>query len=114
MLEGKKIEAVKQDDPNLILFENPLINNHYQSLSLEQTEKDLESIMTKLQKELPNAKILKNPVAKGKIENSLDLNYLEYIHASEQVINTNKWTYMNCKEGIEKKLSEKNMRLSIS
>ncbi|KRF54333.1 hypothetical protein ASG97_02675 [Bacillus sp. Soil745] len=115
LLEGKKIEAVIQDDPDLIIFENSLINNHYQSLSLEQTKKDLESIMTKLQKELPNAKILilsPNPVANDKTENSLGLNYLDYIQASEQVIKTNKWTYINSKEGIEKKLKEKNMRLA--
>ncbi len=48
LLEGKKIKAVIQDDPDLIIFENSLINNQYQSLSLEQTEKNLENIMTKL------------------------------------------------------------------
>lgn len=115
LLKGKKIEAVIQDNPDLIIFENSLINNHYQSLSLEQTEKDLGSIMSKLQKELPNAIILiisPNPVANDKTENSLGLNYLDYIHASEQVIKTNKWKYMNSKEGIEKKLSKKNMRLA--
>ncbi|MDQ0883001.1 SGNH/GDSL hydrolase family protein [Peribacillus sp. V2I11] len=115
LLEGKKIEEVIQDDPDLIIFENSLINNHYQSLSLEQTKKDLESIMTMLQKELPNAKILilsPNPVANGKTENSLGLNYLDYIHASEQVIKTNTWTYINSKEEIEKKLRKKNMRLA--
>ncbi|PKF89122.1 hypothetical protein CW306_07275 [Bacillus sp. BA3] len=115
LLEGKKIEAVIQDDPDLIIFENSLINNHYQSLSLDQTQKDLESIMAKLQKELPNAKILilsPNPVANGKTENSLGLSYLEYIKASEQVIKTNKWSYLNSKEEIEKKLKKKNMRLA--
>lgn len=113
--EGKKIEAVIQDDPDLVIFENSLINNHYQSLSLEQTEKDLKNIMKKLQKELPNAKILiisPNPVANSKTENSLGLNYLDYIQASEKVIKTNKWTYMNSKEGIEKKLKKKNLSLA--
>ncbi|MDW7613469.1 SGNH/GDSL hydrolase family protein [Peribacillus simplex] len=115
LLEGKKIEAVIQDDPDLVIFENSLINNHYQSLSLEQTEKDLKNIMRKLQKELPNAKVLiisPNPVANSKTENSLGLNYLDYIQASEKVIKTNKWTYMNSKEGIEKKLKEKKLRLA--
>ncbi|WP_185147945.1 SGNH/GDSL hydrolase family protein [Peribacillus simplex] len=115
LLEGKKIEAVIQDDPDLVIFENSLINNHYQSLSLEQTEKDLKNIMTKLQKELPDAKILiisPNPVANSKTENSLGLNYMDYIQASEKVIKTNKWTYMNSKEGIEKKLKEKKLRLA--
>ncbi|MEC0344806.1 SGNH/GDSL hydrolase family protein [Peribacillus frigoritolerans] len=115
LLEGKKVEAVIQDNPDLIILESSLITNHYQSLSLEQTKKDLESIMTKLQKELPNAKILiisPNPVTNSKTENSLGLNYLDYIQASEQVIKSNKWTYMNSKEEIEKKLKEKNMRLA--
>ncbi|MCK2016893.1 SGNH/GDSL hydrolase family protein [Peribacillus frigoritolerans] len=115
LLKGKKIEAVIQDDPDLVIFDNSLINNHYQSLSLEQTEKDLESIMTKLQKELPNAKILiisPNPVANSKMENSLGLNYLDYIQASEKVIKRNKWNYVNSKEEIEKKLKNKNMRLA--
>ncbi|MGY3313434.1 lysophospholipase L1-like esterase [Peribacillus simplex] len=115
LLEGKKIEAVIQDDPDLVIFENSLINNHYQSLSLEQTEKDLKNIMKKLQKELPDAKILiisPNPVANSKTENSLGLDYLDYIQASEKVIKTNKWTYMNSKEGIEKKLKKKKLRLA--
>ncbi|WP_249594902.1 SGNH/GDSL hydrolase family protein [Peribacillus frigoritolerans] len=115
LLEGKKVEAVIQDNPDLIILESSLINNHYQSLSLEQTKKDLERIMTKLQKELPNAKILiisPNPVANSKTENSLGMNYLDYIQASEQVIKSNKWAYMNSKEEIEKKLKEKNMRLA--
>ena len=114
-LQFNPIEAVIQNDPDLIFFENSLINNHYQSLSLEQTQKDLESIMTKLQKKLPEARILiisPNPVANGKTENSLGLNYLDYIQASEQVIKTNKWTYLNSKEEMEKKLSKKNMRLA--
>lgn len=92
-----------------------MINNQYQSISLEQTEKDLKNIMSKLQKELPNAKILiisPNPVANSKSENSLELNYLDYIKVSEGVIKKNKWTYMNSMEGIEKKLKEENMRLA--
>ncbi len=71
--------------------------------------------MAKLQKELPNAKILilsPNPVANGKTENSLGLNYLDYIQASEQVIKNNKCSYLNSKEEIEKRLSKKNMRLA--
>ncbi|MFB7642681.1 hypothetical protein [Peribacillus butanolivorans] len=53
LLEGKKIDAVIHDNPDLVIFENLLIDNQYQSISLEQTEKDLKNIMSKLQKELP-------------------------------------------------------------
>ncbi|QNU03868.1 SGNH/GDSL hydrolase family protein [Peribacillus butanolivorans] len=115
LFEGEKIEAVINDNPELVIFENPLINNQYQSISLEQTEKDLKNIMSKLQKELPNAKILiisPNPVANSKTENSLGLNYLDYIKASERIIKKNKWTHINSMNGIEKKLKEENMRLA--
>ncbi|MEY8733669.1 SGNH/GDSL hydrolase family protein [Peribacillus frigoritolerans] len=115
LLEGKKIDAVIHEKPDLVMFENPLINNQYQTISLEQTEKDLKNIMSILQKEPPNAKILiisPNPVANSKTENSLDLNYLDYIKASERVIKKSKWTYINSVEGIEKKLKEENMRLA--
>ncbi len=33
------------------------------------------------------------------------LNYFDYIQASENIIKTNNWTYMNSNEEIEKKLS---------
>ncbi|WP_207196147.1 SGNH/GDSL hydrolase family protein [Peribacillus sp. TH24] len=115
LFEGEKIEEVIHDNPDLVIFENPLINNQYQSISLEQTEKDLKNIMSKLQKELPNAKILiisPNPVGNSKTENSLELNYLDYIKASERVTKENRWTYINSMEGIEKKLKEENMRLA--
>ncbi|MFP3510699.1 hypothetical protein SB775_13760 [Peribacillus sp. SIMBA_075] len=68
--------------------------------------------MSKLQKELPDAKILiisPNSVANSKTGNSLGLNYLDYIQTSEKVIKTIKWTYMNSKEGIEKKLKKRNL-----
>ena len=42
LFEGKKIEEVINDNPDLVIFENPLINNHYQSISLEKTEKELK------------------------------------------------------------------------
>ncbi|MEW5552032.1 hypothetical protein ABGT22_19165 [Peribacillus frigoritolerans] len=43
--------------------------------------------MTKLQKELPNAKILIiSPNPNGKMENSLGMNCSDYIQASEKVI----------------------------
>ncbi|TVX79120.1 SGNH/GDSL hydrolase family protein [Peribacillus simplex] len=115
LIEGKKIDEAIHDNPDLVIFEPPLINNQYQSISLEKTEKDLKKIMSMLQKELPNAKILiisPNPVANSKIENSLYLNYMDYIKVSERAIKKNKWTYINSMEGIEKKLKVKNMRLA--
>ncbi|MBK5484121.1 hypothetical protein JFV29_19965 [Peribacillus sp. TH16] len=100
LLEGKKIEAVNHDKLDLVIFVNPL----------EQTEKDLINIMSKLHKELPNEKILiisPNPVANSKTGNSLEVNYLDYIKASERVINKNIWTYINSMNGIEKNLKKR-------
>ncbi|WP_285765486.1 SGNH/GDSL hydrolase family protein [Peribacillus sp. SI8-4] len=115
LLEGNTIEAAIKDDPDLIIFENSLINNHYQSISLQQTENDLENIMVKWQKERPNAKIIMlspNPVANNDMKNSLGLSYEDYIKASEADIKKKQWKYVNSQAGMEKKLKEENMRLA--
>jgi hypothetical protein len=72
--------TIIQDDPDLIIFKYLLKNNDYQLFFLKQTQKDLVSIKTKLQKELANANILnisQKPVANGAMENSrLGINYI--------------------------------------
>ncbi|MEI2472482.1 SGNH/GDSL hydrolase family protein [Peribacillus frigoritolerans] len=115
LLEGKKIDSIIKDNPDLVIFENSLINNHNQSISLEQTEKDLINIMSNFQKKLPNTKILMispNPVANSKTENSIGFNYLDYIKVSEKIIKKNNWSYIDSVQGIQKKLKDENIILA--
>ena len=91
-----------------------MITNYEQSVSIVQTEQDLKNIMSKMQKQLPNAQILimsPNPIATNKNENSLGLTYLDYIKESEKVIKKNNWSYIDSIEGIEKKLKKENILL---
>jgi lysophospholipase L1-like esterase len=114
LVNGNKAEEVIKDHPDLVLFENSIVNNHLQSISIEQTKKDLESIMSAIQKGMPDAKIFIMPpnlTANMENKNSLGLNYLDYIKASEEVIAEKKWPYINSIEEIEKRLKEEDILL---
>ncbi|MBL3645700.1 hypothetical protein JMN23_25515 [Bacillus sp. RHFB] len=67
--------------------------------------------MTKLQKELPNAKnlIISSNLMQGY---SLEVNYLDYSFCFRGGIKTNKCAYLNSKGEVEKKLKKKNVRLA--
>ena len=70
--------------------------------------------MNKLQKKLPNSKIViisSNPVANNKNKNNIGLNYLDYIKESKKVISKNNWTYIDSIEGINKQLKKENILL---
>ncbi|MEH7249109.1 SGNH/GDSL hydrolase family protein [Neobacillus niacini] len=114
LLNGNKIDLVINGNPDLVIFESSMINNHFRSISIEQTKQDLESIIAILQKELPNAKIYimsPNPIVNAENKNSIELTYLDYISASEEVIRNNNWLYIDSYREIEKKLNEENILL---
>ncbi|MFO1442618.1 hypothetical protein KDN24_05250 [Bacillus sp. Bva_UNVM-123] len=111
LLAGKKMDLLIETYPNLVLFENPIFNNFSQSITIEQTLKDMETIMSKLNKELPNSKIIimnPNPIINPQNENSVGQKYLDYISESEQFITENKWFYINNIKEFEKKLKRNN------
>ncbi|MFB6466844.1 SGNH/GDSL hydrolase family protein [Cytobacillus sp. Hz8] len=114
LLKGKKIDALIKEQPDLVIFENSMHNNYSQSITIQKSVKDLTEIMDKVQRELPNAKIIimsPNPIANSKNKNSLGLEFSDYIRASENIINKNKWTYINCIEEINKKVKAENVLL---
>lgn len=111
LLAGKKMDLLIETYPNLVLFENPIFNNFSQSITIEQTLKDMETIMSKLNKELPNSKIIimnPNPIINPQNENSVGQKYLDYISESERFITEKKWFYINNIKEFEKKLKTNN------
>lgn len=114
LVKSGKIAQILQNQPDLIIFETPLINNFEQSISIEKTNNDLNQIMSSLQKELPDAKIIimfPNPITNNENKNLLNLKYLDYIRESGKMIRQNRWPYVNSIEEIEKKLKHENSLL---
>jgi len=114
LLIGKKIDSVIKEHPDLVIFENAMINNYLQSISIEQTKKDLEDIMSKMQEGLQNTKIIimsPNPMNSNN-KNSLGLTYTDYINASEKVSSEHKWLYFNSNKIIREKLKSENILLA--
>lgn len=113
-LKGRKIELVIKDNPDLVIFENSIFNNYTQAISLEQTDIDINNIMSQLQKGLPNAKIIimsPNPIVNSKNVNNLNLNYPNYITHTNEMIIGNKWMYFNTYLEMENKLKIKDLLL---
>lgn len=115
LLAGKKIDALLNENPDLIIFENPLINNFSQSITIEQTLKDIETIMSRLNKRLPNNNIIilnPNPIINPQNQNNAGHNYFDYISESERIIAENNWLYINSVKEFEKKLKAENALLA--
>ncbi|MCI1590673.1 SGNH/GDSL hydrolase family protein [Heyndrickxia oleronia] len=113
-LKGKKIDLVIKDNPDLVIFENSIINNYKQAITLEQTNNDIKNIISQLKKALPNAKIIimsSNPIVNSKNMNSLNLNYLNYLKESDEMIKKNNWMYINTYLEMENKLKLKDLLL---
>lgn len=114
-IRSGKINDVIPEQPDLVILENALLNNYHQSIGIEQTVNELETIMTSLQTGLPNAKIimlLPNPIINGENKNNLEQTYLDYLTASTEKINEKKWPYINSHEEMLSKLDNENIVLA--
>jgi lysophospholipase L1-like esterase len=114
LLKGNKVDSVINDKPDFVIFEDSMLNNYSQSISIKQTDEDLVNIMSKIQNRLPHAKILimsSIPIANSNNKNSLDLKYEDYINESEKVISKNNWRYFNGIKEFNNKLKDGNILL---
>ncbi|WP_075981932.1 SGNH/GDSL hydrolase family protein [Bacillus massilinigeriensis] len=114
LLKSKKIDQMIAEKPDLVIFENSIINDYSQSINLKQTQKNIEDIMSKIQKGLPNSKLLMmspNPIVNSNNPNSINLSFLDYVKASEQLINKNKWSYINIISGMNEKIKSNHILL---
>lgn len=114
LLTGEKLDVLIKAQPDIVFFENMMITNYYRSLTLEQTVKDLEEIISTLHREIPDAKIIimsPPPIVNGNNLNNLGLSYEQYIKESEKLIRENNWSYINSLEEMTRKLKERNILL---
>lgn len=116
LVENKVVDTVVSTKPDLVIFETALLNNHGQSISLEQTLKDITQIHRTLKENLPNAKIVftsANPSAKKTDEelNILGYSYQDYINQTGDFIKGNDWYYINIYQRMNDHMRSKGINL---
>lgn len=114
-LTSEKTNSVISKNPDLILIETAILNNYFQSISLEQTKNDIVNLVESFQKELPKAKIIllsPNPILNSDEKNQIDLTFGDYLNSSMNLINKKKWPYINSYELILEKMNGKNAVLA--
>lgn len=118
LLKDDKLEEVIKNNPDLVIFETSILNNHGQSVSLEQTLEDIKTIVSTIERDIPNAEILlvsPNP-ATGKegtdAVNEIGLTYEDYVTETTRFINQNGWKYFNTYEEINSRITEEDIELS--
>lgn len=114
-INSGKINDIIPEQPDLVIFETALLNNYHQSIGLEQTVNEMETLVSSLQMGLPNAKIIllsPNPIINSENKNNLKQTYLDYVNASTEKIMEKKWSYINSHEKILTKIDEDNIVLA--
>lgn len=115
LINSGKINDVIAGQPDLVILENAVLNNYNQSISLEQTNQEIENLVTSLQTGLPNSKIMllsPNPIVNSENRNNLKLTYLDYLDESMEKITEKKWPYMDSNGEILTKISKENIVLA--
>lgn len=101
------VEEVVLIQPDLIIFETAIINNHGHSIPMDQTLNDIKTIVEILEMKLPHAKIIltsPNPISArdhGKALNGMGLSYQDYLIKTQQFIRLNGWSYVDVYSGME-------------
>ncbi|MDQ0857208.1 SGNH/GDSL hydrolase family protein [Bacillus sp. V2I10] len=100
--------------PNVIIFEISSIND-FNNLSYKESEKNIETILNRLNKQFPKAKIYTMPPNNVTIyENKLNkdgLSYSQYISKLEKFIESKNYTFLNYWDTYEKEAAKHQLSL---
>lgn len=98
--EGKVEEIIKQN-PDFILFETCLLNEHGQNVPLDTTINNIKVVTETIKSSLPNAKViyLTSSPRKAEKENELGLYYKDYVSATKEFIESNGWHHIDIYNG---------------
>lgn len=97
ILGEKKVEAVIDQKPDLIIFETCMINDHSQSVPMDVVKKNISDVVDKLTKALPTSKIIvmsSNPRKDDK-KNNLGLTMADYASAEKDFAQQKGWYYID-------------------
>lgn len=111
ILEDDKVELVISQQPNLILFETCMLNDHGEGLSIQESLNNITKIVNKFHKELPDAKVvLMSPNPKGleqDVPNKLGLYMDDYNSEIKKYIHKQGWNYIDIYGSFKKEYKHK-------
>ncbi|MFS0776261.1 SGNH/GDSL hydrolase family protein [Neobacillus sp. 3P2-tot-E-2] len=112
LLKDNKLDEVIKSKPDIVIFELCLINNHSQSVSLDQTYQDIDTIISKLKESLPDSLIVlqtANSIENDKPNYGLRLTYDDYNESVKSYVQSKGWNFISTYEEFKGVVTEKNL-----
>lgn len=103
VLSEQRVEEVIAQKPDLILFETCLLNDYHYAVPLDKTITNIDEIMGKFQKELPDTIVIlqsPNPRDPGDA-NKLGTTYQNYLDKTKEHILSKGWRYIDVASAFE-------------
>lgn len=101
LLEDEVTAPILASEPDVLLIETSVINNHNKNVPLEETYQSLEKLHALYSAELPETRIAflsPNPCTDnqfGPPVNALGLRFTDYVYGTEAFIREQGWDYVN-------------------
>lgn len=113
IIDNDKIEEVVENKPDIIFFEICLINNNGSpKIQPEQTKEDIELIVKKFKKELPDSLVViqtANPVSVNNKPTGTGYTYDEYNSLVEKFVKNNNWNFVDTYNSMIDKMEEEGL-----
>lgn len=111
LVKEDKHLAVVNDQPDLVVFETSIIANQKEEVYYDQTNEDIQTIVSELKSKLPNSRILiisANPTADDDRGENNPMGYTRqgYLDETKAFITEAKWEYFDVNAAMKTKLEE--------
>ncbi|MFB9760948.1 SGNH/GDSL hydrolase family protein [Ectobacillus funiculus] len=114
LLKENRINEVIAEQPDIVIFEVCLLNNQRKSVSLEQTNADIKTIVKEIHKQFPETLIVlqsPNPSTTRVKANKLGLTYKDYLDSTKTYVTSKGWYYIDIHTAYEKAIHTKKLPL---
>lgn len=114
LLDHNIPDRIIRQKPTVVLFETSLLNDYLQNITIETTNKNIETIVNQLKQGLPESRIVllsPNPRRHGEVKNKAGLTYEDYIEGTKAFIEKNGWEYIDIYKGMNETLAKNKMNL---
>lgn len=117
LLEDHVTSPILKEQPDVLLIETSVINNHNKNVSLEDTFTSLRSLYDLYSTALPETRIVfqsPNPCTENKFGpplNQFGLTFTDYVKETETYIKEQGWTYFNTHDAMLYFMAQNNISL---